>query len=165
MTCDEIRHLEELGEEFKEMRKMVISNPLFSDRYMIKTLNNIINYIIFAKEENALSYNEILKTVNAQYRRLFFAKAGFSEFHFWDDSFEVRKQKNQAAELLCYAAGAELGRLCSVNYNWSELTIVSPTSYEADAGMPMASACRCAPEISPEDINLHDTAVFVWEIM
>ena len=100
MTCDEIRHLEELGEEFKEMRKMVISNPLFSDRYVIKTLNNIINYIIFAKEENALSYNEILKTVNAQYRRLFFAKAGFSEFHFWDDSFEVRKQKNQAFEFV-----------------------------------------------------------------
>ncbi|MBD5092855.1 MAG: SIMPL domain-containing protein [Subdoligranulum sp.] len=69
------------------------------------------------------------------------------------------------AELLCHAAGAELGRLCSINYNWSELTIVSPTSYEADAGMPMAPACRCAPEISPEDINLHDTAVFVWEIM
>ena len=67
------------------------------------------------------------------------------------------------AELLCRAAGVELGRLCSVNYNWSELEIVSPTKYEA-AGMPLAPAGRCAPEISPEDINLHDTAVFVWEI-
>ena len=98
MTCDEIRQLEELGEAFRKMRKMEISNPLFSDRYVMKTLNNIISYLILAQEEDALSYNEILKTVKAQYRSLFFAKAGFGEFHFWDDSFEVRKQKNQEFE-------------------------------------------------------------------
>lgn len=98
MTCDEIRQLEALAEAFGEMRKMVISNPLFSDRYVLKTLNNIISYMILAKEENALSYNEILDTVKANYRSLFFPKAGFSEFHFLDESFEVQKQKNRAFE-------------------------------------------------------------------
>lgn len=72
----------------------------------------------------------------------------------------------EKAQALCRASGGELGRLPRIDYNWDELNIVSPTRYElADCAMPlMAAGKRCAPEIEPDDIDLHDTAAFVWEI-
>ncbi len=72
----------------------------------------------------------------------------------------------EKAEILCRASGAELGKLLSIDYNWGELNIVSRTSYEMeDCIMPMMTLKECAvPEIEPDDIDLHDTATFVWEI-
>jgi len=71
----------------------------------------------------------------------------------------------EKAEILCHAAGVKLGTLIRIEYNWGELNIVSPTRYELeDCAMPMiARSCR-APEIEPDDIDLHDTAAFIWEI-
>ncbi len=69
------------------------------------------------------------------------------------------------AEALCRASGVELGQLVSIDYDWGKLNIVSPTRYElGDSIMPlMAKSCR-SPEIEPDDIDLHDTATFVWKI-
>lgn len=76
------------------------------------------------------------------------------------------KNAREKAEILCRASGAELGKLLSIDYNWGELNIVSRTSYEMeDCIMPMMTLKECAvPEIEPDDIDLHDTATFVWEI-
>ena len=70
------------------------------------------------------------------------------------------------AEILCKAAGTELGQLISIDYNWGELNIVSRTSYEMeDCLMPLAAMDKCcAPEIEPDDINVSDTVAFTWEI-
>ena len=70
------------------------------------------------------------------------------------------------AEILCRASGVELGQLVSIDYSWSERNIFSPTQYNLEnSAMPMLAAKgRCAPEIQPDDIELHDTATFVWEI-
>ena len=70
------------------------------------------------------------------------------------------------AEILCKAAGAELGQLISIDHNWGELNIVSRTSYEMeDCLMPLAAMDKCcAPEIEPDDINVSDTVAFTWEI-
>lgn len=68
------------------------------------------------------------------------------------------------AEILCEASGVELGNLLSIDYNWGELNIYSDTRYE------MADDCIAAPmmaksiEIEPDDIEVSDTATFVWEI-
>lgn len=72
----------------------------------------------------------------------------------------------EKAAALCRASGVGLGKLISISYSWDELSIVSPTRYElADCAMPlMAAGKRCAPEIEPDDIDLRDTAAFVWEI-
>ena len=72
----------------------------------------------------------------------------------------------EKAEILCRAAGAELGPLLTIDYSWDELSIISPTRYDLEERvMPMTAAGKCAaPEIQPEDINLHDTAAFVWEL-
>lgn len=68
------------------------------------------------------------------------------------------------AEILCEASGVTLGELMAIDYNWSELEIVSNTRYsmaEDCAGAPLMAK---AVNIRPDDINVSDTAAFVWEI-
>lgn len=69
------------------------------------------------------------------------------------------------AELLCEASGVKRGQLLTIDYNWGELNIYSNTRYD------MAEDCICgAPmmaksiDIEPDDIDVSDTATFVWEI-
>lgn len=79
------------------------------------------------------------------------------------------------AEILCESAGGKLGNLITVNYNWNQISILSPTSYHSnDTGgttgvlydVNQKSLPLFAPKsIHPEDIDLHDDAVFVWEIV
>ncbi len=71
----------------------------------------------------------------------------------------------EKAQILCRASGVELGKLVRIDYNWNELNIISPTSYGMEQRiMPMMAESRSVPEIEPEDIDLRDTATFVWEI-
>lgn len=68
------------------------------------------------------------------------------------------------AEVLCRASGVELGELLSINYNWGELKVESKTNADY---MMLERICQKksnAPTIRPDDIDLRDTAAFVWEI-
>lgn len=70
------------------------------------------------------------------------------------------------AEILCRASGNRLGELLSIDYNWGELNIVSPTSYDmGDSVQPMMLSQCAAPEIEPEEIRLTDTVTFVWALV
>lgn len=68
------------------------------------------------------------------------------------------------AEILCNASGVALGKLLSIDYNWGEIDVRSDTRYS------LAEDCLAAPmmarsiDIEPDDINVSDTATFVWEI-
>ena len=69
------------------------------------------------------------------------------------------------AQILCDASGVKLGSLLAIDYNWSELDIYSHTRFDCcdDA---MAPAGKAAPiDIDPEDIDVSDSATFVWEII
>lgn len=71
----------------------------------------------------------------------------------------------EKAEILCEASNVELGSLLSIDYNWGELNIISHTDYmleEKCMAMPMGSMADM--EIEPDDIDVSDTATFVWEI-
>lgn len=70
------------------------------------------------------------------------------------------------AEVLCRSSGVKLGELLSIDYNWDELNVISRTRYEiTDEMMPPMAARECLmPEIEPDDIDVRDTATFVWEI-
>ena len=71
----------------------------------------------------------------------------------------------EKAEILCEASNDELGSLLSIDYNWSELNIYSHTDYSlAEDCMAMPMAKMSAIEIEPDDIDVSDTATFVWEI-
>lgn len=74
------------------------------------------------------------------------------------------------AEILCEAAGAKLGKLVSVNYNWNEISVLSPTqfgtNYLGNTAQVFNEDIMYAPKsIQPDDIDLSDNAVFVWEIV
>ena len=71
----------------------------------------------------------------------------------------------EKAHILCEASGVELGQLLSIDYNWGELNIVSHTDYmleEKCMAMPVGGLADI--EIEPDDIDVSDTATFVWEI-
>ena len=72
----------------------------------------------------------------------------------------------EKADVLCHCLGVKLGELLSIDYNWGELNILSRTRYEiADEMMPLMAARECSvPEIEPDDIDVRDTATFVWKI-
>lgn len=69
----------------------------------------------------------------------------------------------EKAEILCEASGEALGKLLSIDYNWGELNICSNTRFgvtEDCMAMPMTASI----DIEPDDIDVSDTATFVWEI-
>ena len=68
------------------------------------------------------------------------------------------------AELLCAASGVSLGELQRIEYNWSETPVFSRTEVNADRiAMPMMKSAFHA-EMTPEEIELSDSAAFIWEI-
>lgn len=76
------------------------------------------------------------------------------------------KNARTRARLLAEASGAELGELVSITYDWRDLNFVSPTVYGRNM---MRSACMDEAEsgmgsVTPQDIDLSDSAVFVWEL-
>lgn len=66
------------------------------------------------------------------------------------------------AEILCEASGVTMGDLIAIDYNWGELDIYSHTRYDCceDAIPLMAKSI----DIDPDDIDVSDTATFIWEI-
>lgn len=69
------------------------------------------------------------------------------------------------AEILCSASGVSLGELLAIDYNWGELDIHSRTRYDMDDKCLAVPAGMAMPlDIAPDDIDVSDTATFVWEI-
>ena len=76
------------------------------------------------------------------------------------------------AEILCAAAGKTLGELQRIDYDVSRLSFQSETMMDlAECAMPqMANGAMKAKRsfgaaLRPQDIDLRDSAVFVWEIL
>lgn len=76
------------------------------------------------------------------------------------------------AEILCAAAGQRLGELQKIDYDLSHLNFNSATMMDmAECAMPQAANGMLKAKRSfgaalrPQDIDLQDTAVFVWEIL
>lgn len=76
------------------------------------------------------------------------------------------------AEVLCAASGCRLGELQRIDYDLNRLNFNSATMMDmAECTMPQAgggmrNAKRSfAAALRPQDIDLSDTAVFVWEIL
>ena len=67
------------------------------------------------------------------------------------------------AEVLCKASGVKLGELLSINYDWTDISFVSASTYAMNEQM-RGVAVASVPEFEPEDIRTSDSATFVWEI-
>lgn len=71
------------------------------------------------------------------------------------------------AEILCESSGVSMGDLIAIDYNWGELDIYSRTRYDCcdDLEDPFCAVNAKSIDINPDDIDVSDTATFVWEIM
>lgn len=76
---------------------------------------------------------------------------------------EVAIDARKKAEILCEASGYKLGDLIKIDYNWSEITIFSNTKFSMLREQSIMTASKSI-DMNPEDIDLEDTATFVWEI-
>lgn len=68
------------------------------------------------------------------------------------------------AQILCESSGVALGSLISIDYNWGEINLFSPTRFEMEDRCMMAAPNAAEIDVEPEDIDLTDTVAFVWEI-
>jgi len=72
------------------------------------------------------------------------------------------KDAREKADILCNAMGVKLGNLLTINYNWEEVRIYSPTRLSQHQEL---CCCGAAPiDFTPDDIDVTDDASFVWEI-
>lgn len=68
------------------------------------------------------------------------------------------------AEILCEASGVKMGALIAIDYNWAELNFHSKTQFMCREETRDLGIIGSAIDIEPDDINVSDTATFVWEI-
>lgn len=68
------------------------------------------------------------------------------------------------AEILCEASGVKMGALIAIDYNWTELNFHSKIEYMCREGTRDFGMTDSAIDIEPDDIDVSDTATFVWEI-
>jgi uncharacterized protein YggE len=76
---------------------------------------------------------------------------------------DATRNARKKADILCAAAGAELGQLLDISYNWNEISLYAETKYLAADCVPCYGASDI--EIDPDDIHASDTVTFVWEIV
>lgn len=76
---------------------------------------------------------------------------------------EVAIDARKKAEILCEASGYKLGDLIKIDYDWLEITIFSNTKFSMLREQSIMMASKSI-DMNPEDIDLEDTATFVWEI-
>lgn len=74
------------------------------------------------------------------------------------------------AEILCAAAGCRLGELQRIDYDLNHLNFNSAAMMDmAECAMPQMANGKAKRSfgavLRPQDIDLQDTAVFVWEIL
>ncbi len=74
------------------------------------------------------------------------------------------KNARARAELLAGASGVKLGQLLTIDYNWSEVSFYSPTNYRAKMSVAACVDESVDMDIDPQNIDLSDSATFVWEI-
>ena len=114
----------------------------------MKRLGDIISAISSCSAQPELNIRFTVKEPEAVNARLLKAAAG---------------NARTKAELLCAASGVALGQLQRIEYDWRESPVYSRTAVNADrAVMPMMKAFHA--EMTPEDIELTDSAAFIWEI-
>ncbi len=66
------------------------------------------------------------------------------------------------AQILAASSGVKLGQIVTIDYNWGELNIFSQTDFAMEKRCMSMNAGSI--DMNPEDIELSDSAAFVWEI-
>ena len=114
-----------------------------------KKLSNALSAVSGCLSDPELSIAFTVKDVSAVNEELLCAAAQNAE---------------HKAKVLCGASGVELGKLLSIDYSWNELNILSDTHCQVPRFLRSAPASAVSIDIEPDNIDIRDTATFVWEI-
>lgn len=68
------------------------------------------------------------------------------------------------AKILTEASGVKLGELVTIDYNWGELQLYSPTQYAMEDRCLASAPCASSIDIEPDDIESSDSVTFVWTL-
>lgn len=74
------------------------------------------------------------------------------------------KNARKKAEILSDELDVQIGQLLTVDYNWSEINVYSHTHFQKITFESPVLANSFDADITPEDIDINDTATFVWEL-
>ena len=84
----------------------------------------------------------------------------------WELLQSAAQNAREKAEILCQASGVQLGELVNIDYNWADRNFVSATRYAvSNDAMPLMAKRSAAPEFTPENIQVKDSASFRWVIV
>lgn len=81
---------------------------------------------------------------------------------------EATKNALSRANLLAQAAGAKLGKLLRIDYNWFEIEFTSSTRLDDMQDLQTAESISYMStfrDLEPEDITAEDSVSFVWELL
>ncbi len=117
----------------------------------IKRLSRLLFVISGCKAKPALSIAFTVKNIAAVSEELLRSAAASAR---------------RNAEILCEASGAELGQLLAIDYNRDALETFSIAKYSLtdDSLYKSVLSADSLVDIVPDDIDISDTATFVWEI-
>lgn len=68
------------------------------------------------------------------------------------------------AEILCESSGCKLGQLLTIDYNWNEIYFESASHFQNLKTRKLFYE-EDGIDIEPDDIDVSDTATFIWEIV
>src|SRR5699024_9181725 len=112
-----------------------------------KIMSDVLNLVVKTKTNDSLDIQFSIKVKTAISEKLI---------------IQSTKNTKNKEEILAKAAGVVLEDLVSIDYNWSELQLYSSTNYDLSDHHLLREAR--VPEIHPEEINVKDTATFIWTI-
>ncbi|WP_282925816.1 SIMPL domain-containing protein [Helcococcus kunzii] len=72
------------------------------------------------------------------------------------------KNARQIAEVLCENSNVTLGELITIDYSWQDINLYSSTEYRPK--IMQESSMGNSIDINPDDIEISDSATFVWRI-
>ncbi len=113
-----------------------------------KLLSKVLSEIAQSKAEPELNIQFTVENADAVRRELLQSAA---------------QNAREKAEILCQASGVQLGELVNIDYNWADRNFVSATRYAvSNDAMPLMAKRAAAPEFTPENIQVKDSAAFRW---
>ncbi len=77
------------------------------------------------------------------------------------------EDSRRKAQIMAAAAGVTLGEVCSIDYSWGEIDLISrpmTRTMSCDCAMEASALPAFNVDIQADDINVSDTVTIVWDI-
>jgi len=98
MTSNEKGIIKNLVKLLKDMYDIIASNPNNDVNYGKRTIIKMVEYLERELAYDTIDYEELVGGLMEQYKSMFPPRGGLSEFHIWDNNYEVRFKANHRYE-------------------------------------------------------------------